>query len=194
MDNARAEAGERFVRPAELFDGVTRGHFDRLDSGRVRGAPARRRTASAKKQTQVRLEEAVLEAGRAAARARRPDYDKYVERLVIEDTTGARAAGMTAAQKLIDAHGSFLDDLEQQLDAPYADPQPGATPPRTAHRTGPRDEQPTRHQRPDRVLPADVETLTGPQRCPDLSSACTSLLSFVHFDALIDRESNMTPH
>ncbi|MFB7336975.1 hypothetical protein ACFC00_35945 [Streptomyces adustus] len=82
--------------------------------------------ASAKKQTQVRLEEAVLEAGRAAARARRPDFDKYVERLVIEDTTGARAAGMTAAQKLSDAHGSFLDDLEQQLDAPYADPQPGA--------------------------------------------------------------------
>ena len=30
LDNARAEAGERFVWLAELFDGVTRGHFDRL--------------------------------------------------------------------------------------------------------------------------------------------------------------------
>jgi SAM-dependent methyltransferase len=30
LNNARAEAGERFVWLAELFDGVTRGHFDRL--------------------------------------------------------------------------------------------------------------------------------------------------------------------
>ena len=30
LDNARGEAGERFVWLAELFDGVTRGHFDRL--------------------------------------------------------------------------------------------------------------------------------------------------------------------
>jgi ubiquinone/menaquinone biosynthesis C-methylase UbiE len=30
LDNARAEAGERFVWLAELFDAVTRGHFDRL--------------------------------------------------------------------------------------------------------------------------------------------------------------------
>src|SRR3954451_22841197 len=30
LDNARAEAGERFGWLAELFDGVTRGHFDRL--------------------------------------------------------------------------------------------------------------------------------------------------------------------
>ena len=30
LDNARAEAGERFAWMAELFDGVTRGHFDRL--------------------------------------------------------------------------------------------------------------------------------------------------------------------
>ncbi len=80
---------------------------------------------SAKKQTQVRLEEDVLEAGKAAARARRLDFNKYVERLIIEDTTGARAAGMAAAQRLIDEHGSFLDDLEQQLDAPYPDPRPG---------------------------------------------------------------------
>ncbi|HZU55556.1 MAG TPA: methyltransferase domain-containing protein [Actinocrinis sp.] len=30
LDNARAEAGERFAWLAELFDPVTRGHFDRL--------------------------------------------------------------------------------------------------------------------------------------------------------------------
>ncbi|MEU8869473.1 hypothetical protein [Streptomyces umbrinus] len=81
---------------------------------------------SGKKQTQVRLEEDVLEAGKAAAASRRLDFNKYVERLIIEDTTGARAAGMAAAQRLIDDHGMFLDDLEQQLDAPYAEPQPGA--------------------------------------------------------------------
>ncbi|GGW88065.1 hypothetical protein GCM10010320_81760 [Streptomyces caelestis] len=85
-----------------------------------------REVTSTKKQTQVRLEEDVLAAGKAAAAARRLDFNKYVERLIIEDTTGARAAGMTAAQRLIDEHGAFLDDLEQQLDAPYADPQPGA--------------------------------------------------------------------
>ncbi|WP_245697158.1 hypothetical protein [Streptomyces phaeochromogenes] len=79
-----------------------------------------------KKQTQVRLEEEVLAAGKAAAAARRLDFNKYVERLIIEDTTGARAAGMAAAQRLIDDHGMFLDDLEQQLDAPYAEPRPGA--------------------------------------------------------------------
>jgi len=33
LDNARVEAGERFVALAELFDGVTRGHFDRLGVG-----------------------------------------------------------------------------------------------------------------------------------------------------------------
>jgi hypothetical protein len=32
---------------------------------------------------------------------------------------------MAVAQRLIDAHGSFLDDSERQPDAPYADPQPG---------------------------------------------------------------------
>ncbi|MFD5653099.1 hypothetical protein [Streptomyces sp. NPDC127039] len=80
---------------------------------------------SAKKQTQVRLDENALEAGKAAARARGLDFNKYVERLIIEDTTGARAAGMAAAQRLIDEHGSFLDDLEQQLDAPYAGSRPG---------------------------------------------------------------------
>ncbi|CAL9675256.1 hypothetical protein [Streptomyces sp. enrichment culture] len=81
--------------------------------------------SSAKKQTQVRLAEDTLEAGKAAARARGLDFNKYVERLIIEDTTGARAAGMAAAQRLIDEHGQFLDDLEQQLDAPYTAPQPG---------------------------------------------------------------------
>ncbi len=68
----------------------------------------------------------MLEAGKAAARARSLDFNKYVERLIVEDTTGARAAGMAAAQRLIDEHGDFLDDLEQQLDAPYTDQQPGA--------------------------------------------------------------------
>ena len=33
LDNARAEAGERFVWLAELFDAVTLGHFDRLGVG-----------------------------------------------------------------------------------------------------------------------------------------------------------------
>ncbi|WP_323375384.1 hypothetical protein [Streptomyces sp. RB17] len=79
-----------------------------------------------KKQTQVRLEEDVPEAGKAAARARRLDFNRYVERLIIEDTTGTRAAGMAAAQRLIDEHGEFLDDLEQQLDAPFEQRQPGA--------------------------------------------------------------------
>ncbi|WP_258566166.1 hypothetical protein [Streptomyces parvulus] len=81
--------------------------------------------ASAKKQTQVRLDENALEAGKAAARARGLDFNKYVERLIVEDTTGARAAGMAAAQRLIDEHGAFLDDLEQELDAPYTASQPG---------------------------------------------------------------------
>ncbi|MET7695779.1 hypothetical protein ABZT06_49345 [Streptomyces sp. NPDC005483] len=81
--------------------------------------------ASAKKQTQVRLAEDVLAAGKAAAAARHLDFNKYVERLIIEDTTGARSAGMAAAQRLIEEHGAFLDDLEQELDAPY-DRQPGA--------------------------------------------------------------------
>ena len=33
LDNAQAEAGERFVALAELFDGVTRGHLNRLGVG-----------------------------------------------------------------------------------------------------------------------------------------------------------------
>ncbi|MFE9451695.1 hypothetical protein [Streptomyces sp. NPDC006739] len=82
--------------------------------------------ASPKKQTQVRLEPDVLAAGKDAAAARGLDFNRYVERLIVEDTTGARAAGMAAAQRLIEEHGAFLDDLEQQFDAPYVQPQPGA--------------------------------------------------------------------
>jgi len=82
--------------------------------------------ASTKKQTQVRLEPDVLKAGKVAAAARRLDFNKYVEQLIIEDTTGARAAGMAAAQLFIDVHGEFLDDLEQQFDAPYDERRPGA--------------------------------------------------------------------
>ncbi|MGW1888394.1 hypothetical protein [Streptomyces sp. NPDC001970] len=75
--------------------------------------------SSSKKQTQLRLEPDVLAAGKDAAAARGLDFNRYVERLITEDTTGARAAGMAAAQRLIDAHGSFLDDLEADLDAQY---------------------------------------------------------------------------
>ncbi|MFC8373400.1 MULTISPECIES: hypothetical protein [unclassified Streptomyces] len=83
--------------------------------------------ATSKKQTQVRLEPDVLDAGKQAAAARGLDFNRYVERLIIEDTTGARAAGMAAAQRLIAEHGAFLDDLEQQLaDAPYEQLKPGA--------------------------------------------------------------------
>jgi hypothetical protein len=72
---------------------------------------------STKKQTNVRLEPDVLAAGKEAAAARGLDFNHYVERLIVEDTTGARSAGMAAAQRLIDQHGAFLDDLENQLDA-----------------------------------------------------------------------------
>ncbi|MEV6756735.1 hypothetical protein [Streptomyces sp. NPDC051214] len=81
---------------------------------------------SARRQTQVRLEPEVLAAGKDAAAARGLDFNRYIERLIIEDTTGARAAGMSAAQSFIDHHGAFLDDLEQQLDAPFDQPQQGA--------------------------------------------------------------------
>lgn len=81
---------------------------------------------TSKKQTQVRLESGVLAAGKEAAAARGLDFNRYIERLIAEDTTGVRAAGMAAAQRLIDQHGAFLDDLEQQYDAPYGEQQPGA--------------------------------------------------------------------
>lgn len=74
----------------------------------------------------MRLEPDVLAAGKDAAAARGLDFNRYVERLIIEDTTGARAAGMAAAQSFIDHHGAYLDDLEQQLDAPDERLQPGA--------------------------------------------------------------------
>lgn len=76
--------------------------------------------SSPKKQTQLRLEPDVLAAGKDAAAARGLDFNQYVQRLIAEDTTGARAAGMAAAQRLIDAHGDFLDDLEAGLDAQRA--------------------------------------------------------------------------
>ncbi|MFF9094254.1 hypothetical protein ACF1AX_14165 [Streptomyces sp. NPDC014802] len=81
---------------------------------------------SGRKQTQLRVDPEVLAAGKEAAAARGLDFNRYVERLIVEDTTGVRAAGMAAAQRLIEEHGAFLDDLERQLDAPYAQPQPGA--------------------------------------------------------------------
>jgi hypothetical protein len=82
--------------------------------------------STSKKQTQVRLEPDVLAAGKEAAAARGLDFNRYVEVLIVEDTTGARAAGMAAAQRVIDQHGAFLDDLEQQYDTPYGQQHPGA--------------------------------------------------------------------
>ncbi|MET7518737.1 hypothetical protein ABZS88_35910 [Streptomyces sp. NPDC005480] len=69
-----------------------------------------------RKQTQVRLAPDVLAAGKDAAAARGLDFNRYVERLIDEDTTGVRGAGMAAAQRLLDRHGDFLDDLERDLD------------------------------------------------------------------------------
>lgn len=69
-----------------------------------------------RKQTQVRLAPDVLAAGKEAAAARGLDFNRYVERLIDEDTTGARAAGMAAVQDLLDRHGDFLDSLERDLD------------------------------------------------------------------------------
>ncbi|WP_240509389.1 hypothetical protein [Streptomyces agglomeratus] len=81
--------------------------------------------SSPKKQTQLRLEPDVLAAGKDAAAARGLDFNRYVERLIAEDTTGARAAGMAAAQHLIDRHAHFLADLEADLDTQHA-PAPNA--------------------------------------------------------------------
>ncbi|MFF4448824.1 hypothetical protein [Streptomyces sp. NPDC001502] len=72
--------------------------------------------SSAKKQTQLRLEPDILAAGKDAAAARGLDFNQYVQRLITEDTTGARAAGMAAAQRLLDTHGDFLQNLEDELD------------------------------------------------------------------------------
>ncbi|MGA4960488.1 hypothetical protein [Streptomyces lavendulocolor] len=76
--------------------------------------------SSDRKQTQLRLAPDILAAGKDAAAARGLDFTKYIERLIAEDTTGARAAGMAAAQHLIDNHGDFLADLEADLDAQHA--------------------------------------------------------------------------
>ncbi|MGI5405070.1 hypothetical protein ACQEVG_37675 [Streptomyces sp. CA-135486] len=81
--------------------------------------------SSDRKQTQLRLEPDVLAAGKDAAAARGLDFNRYVERLIAEDTSGARAAGMAAAQRLIDHHGDFLDGLEADLDTQHA-PAPNA--------------------------------------------------------------------
>ncbi|OKJ52568.1 hypothetical protein [Streptomyces sp. CB02261] len=70
-----------------------------------------------RKQTQLRLTPDTLAAGKDAAAARGLDFNRYIERLIAEDTTGARAAGMTAAQALIDTHGDYLDNLEAHLDS-----------------------------------------------------------------------------
>lgn len=76
--------------------------------------------SSDRKQTQLRLAADILAAGKDAAAARGLDFTKYVERLIAEDTTGARAAGMVAAQHLIDNHGDFLASLEADLDTQHA--------------------------------------------------------------------------
>ncbi len=76
--------------------------------------------SSERKQTQLRLAPEVLAAGKDAAAARGLDFNKYVERLIAEDTSGARAAGMTAAQRLIDQHADFLADLEANLDEQHS--------------------------------------------------------------------------
>lgn len=78
------------------------------------------RMSSQKKQTQLRLEPGVLAAGKDAAAARGLDFNRYVERLIAEDTSGARAAGMASAQRLLDEHGSFLDGLEKDLDTRHS--------------------------------------------------------------------------
>ncbi|MFD6279052.1 hypothetical protein ACFWFI_26335 [Streptomyces sp. NPDC060209] len=76
--------------------------------------------SSDRKQTQIRLAPDLLAAGKDAAAARGLDFNKYVERLISEDTTGARSAGMVAAQRLIDAHGDYLDGLEADLEAQHS--------------------------------------------------------------------------
>ncbi|MDT0541167.1 MULTISPECIES: hypothetical protein [Streptomyces] len=58
--------------------------------------------SSDRKQTQLRLAPDVLAAGKDAAAARGLDFNRYVERLITEDTTGVRAAGMAAAQRLLE--------------------------------------------------------------------------------------------
>ncbi|WP_078910010.1 hypothetical protein [Streptomyces sp. NRRL S-87] len=73
--------------------------------------------SSTTQQTRLRPEPDVLAAGKDDAAARGPDFDQYVQRLITEGTPGARAAGMAAAQRLLDAHGAYLEHLEARLDA-----------------------------------------------------------------------------
>ncbi|MGW0778787.1 hypothetical protein ACWD01_35395 [Streptomyces sp. NPDC002835] len=82
--------------------------------------------ASTKKQTQLRLEPDVLAAGKDAAAARGLDFNRYIERLIAEDTSGARAAGMASAQRLLDEHSAFLNALEADLDAQHSPTPRGA--------------------------------------------------------------------
>ncbi|MFD6275518.1 hypothetical protein ACFWFI_08100 [Streptomyces sp. NPDC060209] len=72
-----------------------------------------------RQQTQLRLAPDLLAAGIGSAAAWGLDFNRYVERIISEGTTGARSAGMVAAQCLIDTHGDFLDGLEADLDAQY---------------------------------------------------------------------------
>jgi hypothetical protein len=81
---------------------------------------------STKKQTQLRLEPDVLAAGKDAAAARGLDFNRYIERLIAEDTSGTRAAGMASAQRLLDEHGAFLNALEADLDAQHSPAPRGA--------------------------------------------------------------------
>ncbi|MFJ2753661.1 hypothetical protein [Streptomyces sp. NPDC087297] len=67
------------------------------------------------KQTQLQLEPEVLEAGIGAAAARGLDFNQYVQHLITEDTTSARAAGIAAAVRLMDTHADFLQNLEEAV-------------------------------------------------------------------------------
>ncbi|PIM66572.1 hypothetical protein CTU88_42145 [Streptomyces sp. JV178] len=71
-----------------------------------------------------RDEDAAIDADCALTARPCPHPDGAAARMALGRTTGARAAGMAAAQRLIDEHGDFLNDLEQQLDALYGQ-QPG---------------------------------------------------------------------
>ncbi|MGW1029961.1 hypothetical protein ACWD4J_40960 [Streptomyces sp. NPDC002577] len=70
----------------------------------------------AKTQTNLRLAPEALEAAKDAAKKRGLNLNAYVELLITEDTTGTRGRGMAAAQRIIDDFGSFLDEVEQELD------------------------------------------------------------------------------
>lgn len=70
----------------------------------------------AKAQTNLRLAPEALQAAKEAARTRGIPLNEYVERLITEDTSGARGRGMDAAQRIIDDFGTFLDEVEHELD------------------------------------------------------------------------------